>query len=321
MIDVKRYEWLDMAKGIGIILVVMGHTLFPIHSAIDVFHMPLFFILAGLTLKVTKMDVFLLKKIDSIFIPYIFFSLVSVPISYVVPHESIFNGPLWFLETLFIALILAQLVISVAETHQSKYVTGGGILVIVVVSWVLIKYNSQNMPFNIDRAFRVLPFVLFGYMTKDVMFMGNKGSHKYALFFVSLLTYVIAFFAYFSLYNPKGNFKMGEIMQPCLPLFYLSALGGSFAVISLCKIVDRIKIINWLGCNSLIIMCVHFPLAQWLNTYVSQTSYYLHGGAFIKVIMSISIVSLCLCFGALCAFVCKRYIPKLAGYKRNFLNI
>lgn len=122
----NRYDWLDLAKGIGIVLVVMGHTLFPLHSAIDVFHMPLFFILAGLTLKVSSMDTFLLKKIDSIFIPYIFFCIVSVPISYLVPHESIFNGPLWFLETLFIALIVAQLVISVAERHHSKYVMGGG---------------------------------------------------------------------------------------------------------------------------------------------------------------------------------------------------
>lgn len=68
MIEVKRLDWLDLVKGIGIVLVVWGHTLFPLHSAIDVFHMPLFFILAGLTLKVVRMDSFLLRKIDSIFI-------------------------------------------------------------------------------------------------------------------------------------------------------------------------------------------------------------------------------------------------------------
>lgn len=48
----------DIAKGIGIILVVIGHTMSPImsgneimeefYSILYVFHMPLFFLLAGL---------------------------------------------------------------------------------------------------------------------------------------------------------------------------------------------------------------------------------------------------------------------------------
>lgn len=39
--------WLDVAKGIGIILVVIGHAMFPKHLIIDGFHMTLFFILSG----------------------------------------------------------------------------------------------------------------------------------------------------------------------------------------------------------------------------------------------------------------------------------
>lgn len=321
MNGVKRYDWLDMAKGIGIVLVVMGHTLFPLHSAIDVFHMPLFFLLAGFTLKVSRMEVFLLKKIDSIFIPYIFFSIVSILISCVVPHESIFNGPLWFLETLFIVLIIAQLTITSAEKTLPKCVIGGGILVVVIYTSTLLKYNMQILPFNIDRALRALPFVLFGYMTKDFVFKDTSTSKKYLLFFVSLLIYSIAFSLYYVTFHTQGNFKMGEIMRPCPPLFYLSAIGGSFAVIGLCRIVNRVRIVNWLGRNSLVIMCVHFPLAQWLNTYVSQTSQYLHGGLITKMCISITIVSLCLGFGAICAIFCSRFIPTLTSYERNFKTI
>lgn len=32
--------WLDTAKGIGIILVIIGHSMFPMHTLIDSFHMP-----------------------------------------------------------------------------------------------------------------------------------------------------------------------------------------------------------------------------------------------------------------------------------------
>jgi peptidoglycan/LPS O-acetylase OafA/YrhL len=44
-----RLGWLDAAKGLGIILVVIGHvwTRGPVRDAIYAFHMPLFFIAAG----------------------------------------------------------------------------------------------------------------------------------------------------------------------------------------------------------------------------------------------------------------------------------
>ncbi len=320
MIEVKRLDWLDLAKGIGIVLVVLGHTLFPLHSAIDVFHMPLFFILAGLTLKVVRMDSFLLRKIDSIFIPYIFFSMVSVPISYAVPHESVFNGPLWFLQTLFIALIIAQLIIKFAERKHPLSVLGGVILAVIIYTWALLHYNTWILPFFIDRALRAVPFVLIGYIVKDYFLLEAGLLKKYMLFIASLLLFIFAFSAYYAFFTPSGTFKMGEIMQPCLPLFYLSAIGGSFAVIGFCRIVNKVRIVNWLGRNSLVIMCVHFPLVQWLNTNVSKTSYYT-GGALIKVLISISIVSVSLCFGAICVIICKKCIPNLTGYKRNFKTL
>ena len=63
----EHLEYLDFAKGIGIILVIMGHTIFPVHEAISIFHMPLFFFLAGITLKVyPDFELFLLRKIDRI---------------------------------------------------------------------------------------------------------------------------------------------------------------------------------------------------------------------------------------------------------------
>lgn len=42
-------DYLDLAKGIGIMTVILGHGMFPNHFLIDSFHMPLFFILTGLT--------------------------------------------------------------------------------------------------------------------------------------------------------------------------------------------------------------------------------------------------------------------------------
>ena len=44
-----HFGFLDLAKGLGILMVILGHGMFPNHFLIDSFHMPLFFILAGIT--------------------------------------------------------------------------------------------------------------------------------------------------------------------------------------------------------------------------------------------------------------------------------
>lgn len=49
-----HFDYIDLAKGVGIILVILGHGMFPCHFAIDAFHMPLFFVLAGITFKQPK---------------------------------------------------------------------------------------------------------------------------------------------------------------------------------------------------------------------------------------------------------------------------
>lgn len=48
----SRIKWIDNARAIGILLVVLGHSLIPasIQTYIYSFHMPLFFFLSGLFL-------------------------------------------------------------------------------------------------------------------------------------------------------------------------------------------------------------------------------------------------------------------------------
>lgn len=46
----KRVEWIDIAKGITMFLVILGHSVFgALRGMIFSFHMPLFFILSGMT--------------------------------------------------------------------------------------------------------------------------------------------------------------------------------------------------------------------------------------------------------------------------------
>ena len=78
----ERVHWIDIAKGLGIIAVVIGHiyhnkTMF---NWLYSFHMPLFFFVAGYLYKQKDMLPDLKRRIQTIVIPY--FSLGSIVLLY-----------------------------------------------------------------------------------------------------------------------------------------------------------------------------------------------------------------------------------------------
>lgn len=73
----KRIDYLDIAKGIGIILVLVGHISKndEINRFLYLFHMPLFFIISGMLYK--EKNNFCKKKIRNLIIPYFCFAIIS----------------------------------------------------------------------------------------------------------------------------------------------------------------------------------------------------------------------------------------------------
>ena len=91
---VKRLDYLDMAKGIGMVLVLMGHLqgdrifelspyFHPMCVFIFSFHMPLFFLISGILMRIKEdssskslsIKEHITKRFKGIMIPYLWFSL------------------------------------------------------------------------------------------------------------------------------------------------------------------------------------------------------------------------------------------------------
>ena len=114
----KRIEIIDIAKGIGIFLVVIGHLIsmnsYP-GKVIYSFHMPLFFFLSGVCFnqdKYLKFSSFLCNRLKSLIWPCLCFTvlisimqalILDIPISQL---KTELPGALWFLPILFIAEII-----------------------------------------------------------------------------------------------------------------------------------------------------------------------------------------------------------------------
>lgn len=121
----QRIEWIDILKGIAILLVVVGHMEYaegssnPGKTLIYSFHMALFFMLSGYTaaLSVSRhpsLGRFIWRRFLSVMVPYICWML-AIPVIYVPVeqisqysvHEAIYGilsgwGQWWFLPCLFI---------------------------------------------------------------------------------------------------------------------------------------------------------------------------------------------------------------------------
>ncbi len=120
-----RNKSIDVAKGLGIILVVYAHLLnCPIKNEIYLFHMPLFFFLSGYFFSVkNSVWSFIKKKIRALLIPAVLFLLLSFVVGYSLSHfnnlkeyiQSLTyflapNGVIWFLIALFYIFIIAYII-------------------------------------------------------------------------------------------------------------------------------------------------------------------------------------------------------------------
>ena len=79
-----RVSWIDAAKGLGIILIVLGHIASVespslLYVYIYAFHVPLFFFISGLTLKPERdpFGTMLKGKLRSLLLPYLCYALLG----------------------------------------------------------------------------------------------------------------------------------------------------------------------------------------------------------------------------------------------------
>ena len=95
----ERITYVDIAKGIAISLMVLGHSGIPVglRTWIYSFHMPFFFFVSGYTSNFTKdsFSHYAVRKIMVLGIPFLVYSAINLllqPIAYGIPHLQYFSN-------------------------------------------------------------------------------------------------------------------------------------------------------------------------------------------------------------------------------------
>lgn len=161
----KRIVWIDIAKGLGILLVVIGHvrTMPFIHECIYLFHMPLFFLLSGMVFKVEEYWIpCIRKKIVHLLLPYVFFAALFVPMRYVADYFctgewstfrwsmfgiSYFDIPLWFIFALFIVIVVMRTLFSCVKSRIIIAIT---VTLLSFLGYILLLYKIE-LPIHVSR--------------------------------------------------------------------------------------------------------------------------------------------------------------------------
>jgi len=278
----QRITWVDLAKGLTILLVVCGHVLiglFDAHiyqadtqrvllvlvQAIYLFHMPVFFALSGFFFTAAKdgKDVYhrFKKRLISFGIPYLVFSFVLLLLFQMGKGSvrnhfswlSIFDiwqqpiGPLWFLYVLFFVIIvnsILSLVIKDIRVHLG-----------ISLSLAILSYFVTMPTYIIPRLLVWSPFFLLGAYL-----------HKYPIKFnwyrvTGIITVVIAYFILWIQTNPTGRVSY---KSPGLDSIIM-ILAIIFAFMIFPKLADKTNLntyFNTIGQNSLGIYLVHVPVVS-----------------------------------------------------------
>ena len=281
----QRNVTYDLMKGVALILMMLCHLVYtngPIKHVIYSFHMPLFFILAGVLAKnienIPSFKDFTRKNAKRLLLPYIATmlmlcawggvqSIAKHDVSFFLRHVLsmltasadgwqtkyglVYVGPMWFIVALFWVREIfcgIQLACKRVKKYGNELVVG--ISVVLSVASVLIHPYLPSLPFSIMQACTAIAFYAVGWYI-------HNHSIPWWVYAMSVIVWPLAI-----LYGGVG---LDSCALQYYPLSFFGACGGTYVLYLLCKayshlcikIHNPISIFVWMGINSLAILCMH----------------------------------------------------------------
>lgn len=271
----KRYKHIDVAKGIGVLLVIVGHCLVykPVVSVIYSFHVPMFFVLSGLFVK-TEDNIleYTSKKIKQLIVPYLVFFCIGALLTFIIPSTRsnigfgrVFKGliyadasefavgPIWFLMCLFVCSVYFY-ILDKTIFRKNNVLLMAIVLVVLYslgsnfdVIWetTLGRYIPYWPPFKLDLAIVAVVFYSIGYLLKDYIL---NCKIKLSLFIVCAISTLFLSWT-------NGSVAMGNYNDSTL--FLLFSLTGTILIVYIADKIKESKLLLFIGKISLIIFVLH----------------------------------------------------------------
>lgn len=282
----KRIEWIDIAKGICIISVILGHLgQFNINRIVFTYHLPVFFLVSGYLLNKRSDLVFIKHNFQKLIKPYISTCIIIVIIAtllsflekgdcfavfmswikaslygagdnYDKPFEIKKIGAIWFLLALFFARVIVNHFI------DKKY---GNIVILAISYFGWASYNMTGLwlPLSVQAGMLASSYVMIGYKIKESDIDLTKLSPMFIIISMFIFIWGIIYFkGIWLVHNYLGNGLADYIVTICASVLviYISVFIQNNSVV-------LIKILSYFGKNSLIILCFHLIELNFFRFY------------------------------------------------------
>lgn len=285
--NINKFEYINYVKGIGMLFVIMGHIGF-FFGPIYAFHMPLFFFVSGFLLSNVEkksVGVFLVSKTKGLIWPYFsvsFFSflywailerrfrpsnvsVVKTLVNIFLPSlgmSFIYNVVMWFLVVLFFSIIFVYLVIKYLKLDY-KY----GMLLSLVLFYIFSRLNQPKV-FELAIVMAGAQFFVFsGFYVRNNFFLKDLRNLlviRTRFYILSSLFSVIGILLFAKLNNYQVNMMnnhYGNILFCIVSAFCGIIFIFSFSIL-LSRYFSGLRLINFIGENSLLFMVLHDPIKR-----------------------------------------------------------
>lgn len=270
----QRLKYIDFAKGIAILLVVMGHVLCflfygesrcgesGLFQIISGFHMPLFMFLSGIVASFGEASITFVvkdtyKRFHSLIVPFLFFGILY---SFVIGNHDaelfLSNMKLgyWYLFVLFELYLMRDFILLLSRISNRWYF----VLCYALVGYVFLKFSKTLFPYEVSSAFSLeqlssyYPYFMCGLLLNRYHLRESIFSNHWTLLITLPLVPVLYWLA------SAGVPVCGKLWLICLCFTILSAIY---------LIVDGrnsglIDSISGIGKNTLMIYVVHYFVLQ-----------------------------------------------------------
>lgn len=313
----NRIDWIDLAKGITILLVIVGHTVgSPLRGIIFSFHMPLFFILSSVTFRYSadkgQFAANTRKAFKHLIVPaYVMYALVTC--IFALQNMSLFTSAEVVKAFVSDRLLSAFFASGVEVAMASKVISPMGIpwfLIVLFLGRTLFDYlqlkisgkclivcsvilsvvgvwlgSVQWLPLSFDIVLAIQPLFYVG-MHLYAFRVENKPAFKLVLSGaiwagVLIISYVFAY----------HYMELACRRYTLYPLCYVGAVAGTMAVAELSVVVCSMKKVVapllYLGKYSLYMLCIHI-----LDSSLFYKFWNLSGNSYVNAFLRIAIDSL-----------------------------
>ncbi|MCI7040905.1 MAG: acyltransferase family protein [Lachnospiraceae bacterium] len=299
-LKMERENWIDISKGIGIILVLLGHAGPPFDNKyIYGFHMAIFWIVMGYCYNPKKYSnsnyvTYIRKRYSGLIVPYFGYTVINLFIygiiiglfTYGICDEyflmigkyviGILIGgnwqnicmlpncsPLWFLPAAFLASIIFHGIMALP-----KYLY----YIIIGACVIVSSINSLNgfiwLPWNFWASILAIPFLAVGFDIKQYKIITRINLPcSVLLCFVGMLAIFL---------NPCevsfGAVELGNIF-----LFFVGAIGMTIGIMGISKWMHHCIVLELLGENTILIMAYNYLLnyiIRYLGKFITNNQNY-----------------------------------------------